>query len=64
MLTKRAVDEFKEIYLRRYGVALTDADATELSASLLNLYRAVYPAANMRIKSRHEEKLQFESNQG
>ena len=64
MLTKRTVEEFKEIYLRRYGVALTDADATELAANLLNFYRAVYPATNMKMKSVHEKKLQSETNQG
>ena len=48
MLTKRAVDEFREIYERQYGVVLSNADATVLATELLNLYRAVYPSPNMK----------------
>ena len=43
MPTTQAIEEFKAIYERRYGVALTDKDATELASNLVNLYRAVYP---------------------
>jgi hypothetical protein len=63
MLTKREVDEFKEIYLRRYGTALTDAEASDMAANLLSLYRTVYPTANMTMKSDHEKKLQPEKTQ-
>ena len=42
MLTKQAVEEFKEIYLKRYGVNLSESEATEIAHNLLNLYRNLY----------------------
>ncbi len=63
MLTKQAVDEFKGIYFRRYGAVLTDAEARDMAANLLNLYHAVYPAANMIMKSDYEKKLQSAKTQ-
>ena len=46
MLTKAAIEEFREIYQRKYGVALSDAETTEMASNLLNLYRSVYSLAN------------------
>jgi len=54
MLTKQAVGEFQEIYLRRYGVSLSETDAEEMAANLLNLYRAVYTPSNMKRNMKHE----------
>ena len=48
MLTKQAVDEFKKIYLKKYGVALTDDDAFEKASSLLNLCRTVFSTSDMK----------------
>ena len=55
MPTKQAVDEFKEIYLRQYGLVLTDADATDKATSLIALYRTVYSTANMKTNMNHEK---------
>ena len=48
MLTRQAVEEFQEIYRRRYGVSLSEADALEMASGLLNLYRSVYVEPNMK----------------
>jgi hypothetical protein len=42
MPSPKAIQEFKELYLRRYGVVLSDAEATDQAARLLRLYKAVY----------------------
>ncbi len=54
MLTKQAVGEFQEIYQRRYGVSLSETEASEMAANLLNLYRAVYTAPNMKRSMNNE----------
>jgi len=64
MLSKRRIEEFKDIYLMHYGVVLTDAEATEYATSLLSLYKAVYcNSEKMNMRNDHEEKLQSEPNQ-
>lgn len=42
MPSPHAVQEFKELYFRRYGVLLSDAEALEQAGRLLRLYKAVY----------------------
>jgi len=42
MPSPKAITEFKELYLRRYGVPLSDAEALEKAGQLLRLYKAVY----------------------
>lgn len=42
MASIQAVQEFKDLYLRRYGVALPDEEALEQAGRLLRLYKAVY----------------------
>jgi hypothetical protein len=42
MLPKKAVEEFKEIYKKSYGVELSDEEATDKANRLVNLYKAVY----------------------
>ena len=37
-----AVQEFKELFFKRYGVLLSDAEALEQSGRLLRLYKSVY----------------------
>lgn len=63
MVSKQALQKFKEIYLKEFGEELTDAEAFELGNNLLNLYRAVYlPNLNINISQNHEEKLQHPQN--
>ena len=42
MPSPQAVKEFKDLYLRRYGVLLSDAEAFAQAIRLLSLYKAVY----------------------
>jgi hypothetical protein len=42
MPSPKAIEEFKELYSRRYGVLLSDAEALEQAGRLLRLYKAVY----------------------
>jgi aldehyde:ferredoxin oxidoreductase len=42
MLPKKAIEEFKKIYKKSYGVELSDEEATDKANRLVNLYRAVY----------------------
>ena len=42
MLPKKAVEEFKKIYKKSYGVELSDEEAADKANRLVNLYKAVY----------------------
>ena len=42
MPSQQAVQEFKDLMFKRYGIHLSDADALEQAGNLLKLYRAVY----------------------
>lgn len=42
MLPKKAIEEFKKIYKKSYGVELSDEAATDKANRLVNLYKAVY----------------------
>ena len=41
-LSKHAIDEFKTLYCRTYGVILTDTEARIRANDLMNVYRSVY----------------------
>ena len=41
MLPKEAIQEFQKIYKERFGVDLSDAEASFRANNLVNLYRAV-----------------------
>ena len=42
MPSEKAVKEFQKIYRERFKEELSDAEASRLATSLLNLYRAIY----------------------
>jgi hypothetical protein len=42
MLPKEAIEEFKKLYLQRFGIRLTDAEASFRANNLVNLYKIVY----------------------
>lgn len=42
MLSKEAIAEFKELYLKHYKVELADGEASLRANNLMFLYRAVY----------------------
>jgi len=39
MLNQKQIDEFKKLYLKKYGVRLTDQDATAKAQALFNLVK-------------------------
>jgi len=40
MLPKEAIEEYKRLYEKRFGVILSDAEASFRANNLVNLYRA------------------------
>ena len=42
MLPKKAIEEFKKIYKKSYGIELSDEETTDKANRLVNLYKAVY----------------------
>jgi hypothetical protein len=42
MLPKEAIEEFKKMYKKRFGVELTDAEASFRANNLVNLYKVVF----------------------
>lgn len=42
MLPQEAVQEFKELYEKRYGVKLSDAEASLRANNLFKLYKITY----------------------
>ncbi len=41
MLPKEAIEEYKELYKKRFGVVLSDAEASFRANNLVKLYKAV-----------------------
>ncbi len=41
MLPKEAIEEYKKLYEERFGVVLSDAEASFRANNLVNLYKAV-----------------------
>ena len=41
-LSQIAIDKFKKIYLKEYGISLTDSEANSRGLSLLNLFKLIY----------------------
>ncbi len=41
-LSKKAIEEFKAIYLEKYGVQLNDEQANELGVELLEFFKLIY----------------------
>lgn len=42
MLPKEATEEFKKLYLARFGIQLTDEEASRRANNLVSLYKFVY----------------------
>ena len=50
MLPKEAIDEYKRLYEKRFGVILSDAEASFRANNLVNLYRATLGSESSEIK--------------
>ena len=52
MISDESLNEFKKLYMKRYGIELSKEEALKKANSLLNLYRAVYkPALKININN-------------
>jgi len=47
ILTKEAIQEFKEIYKKVFKEELSDEEAFRMASNLLNLYRVIYSKNNI-----------------
>ncbi len=54
MLPKEAIEEYKKLYEKHFGVVLSDAEASFRANNLVNLYKAVlgseYSGATKKVK--------------
>lgn len=41
MLPKEAIEKFKELYLKRYGVKLSDSEATKKAYYVFNFFKQI-----------------------
>lgn len=57
MLPKEAIEEYKKLYAKHFGVVLSDAEASFRANNLVNLYKAVYskPSSSI-INSKQDRK--------
>jgi len=49
-LSKESIDEFKAIYIDKFGVPISDAYASVLAHRLISLYEIIYGSQNPKIK--------------
>lgn len=42
MLSKKAINEFGEIYLKEYGEKLSEGEAMEKATRFMNLFKVIY----------------------
>ena len=56
MLSEKALQEFKKIYLEEYGEEISDERATELGINLLTMFDNIYrPVKREWVKELYEE---------
>lgn len=48
MLSAEAINEFKELYLKKYGVEISQARAIELATRFLTFLKAIYKPIPIR----------------
>jgi len=41
MLTKEAIEEFRDVYYREFGIRLSMTEATEQASNLIRLFKSV-----------------------
>ncbi len=49
MLPKEAIEEYKQIYKARFGIELSDEEASFRANNFVNLYKAVYEQDSLDI---------------
>ena len=56
MLPKEAIQEFKKLYVKNYGIELSDEEATRRANNLVALYGAVYGSDALGLENDNENK--------
>lgn len=56
MLPQKAIQEFKIIYLKIFGVELSDEEATKKANNFVDLYKAVYGDIYLGKRKNNENK--------
>jgi len=51
MLPKEAIEEYKKLYAKHYGIELSDEEATRRADNLVALYTAVYGNNSGRLEN-------------
>jgi hypothetical protein len=57
MASSNAIEEFRVIYLKEYGVELPYEEALKQANSLLRLYKAVLPVVSSKLPQDQESNL-------
>jgi len=55
MLPKEATEEYKRLYKKRFGVVLSDAEASFRANNLVKLYKTVLGSESLKITQRNEK---------
>ena len=42
LLPKKAIEEFKELYRKQFGIEINDVEASKKANQIIGLYKAVY----------------------
>ena len=56
MLPKEAIEEFKKLYFKNYGIQLSDEEATYRANNLVALFSAVYGDNSGLIRKNNQNK--------
>jgi len=56
-LSKKAIEEYKEIYQKQFGRRLSDREAYEEASNLLRLFKVIYPPLPSDLKKAKEKNL-------
>jgi hypothetical protein len=56
MLSKQAIEEFQEIYLKTYGKELSFAEASEQAHQMIRLFKFVLTPADSQAKDVEDDK--------
>ena len=56
MLPKEAIEEYKKMYEKRFGIKLSDEEAAIRTNNLIKLYKVVY-ASSVAVKRTQDDKV-------
>lgn len=63
MLPSEAIEEYKKLYQRRFGVVLSDTEASFRANNLVNFYKATLGSEPLDVRQTAEENQQtYEKN--